>query len=845
MTFMHKLSCRLALLKDRVAIGAMVLAAGAALFACEKPVALTDLTSGSLARLVVVPSAVRLFQGQTTRFTAVGLMSTGDTAWAGVSVSWTTTGGAIVDTTSSGGEHYGEYRAPQPTGQYKVVATASATGPSDTAIVTVAAVPVAAVSVTPAAASVVVGGAVQLSATPLDSAGNGLTGRAATWGSSNPNVATVDGSGLVTGATGGTATITATVEGKSGVSSITVSTVPVASVSVSPASANLQQGQTVQLAATPRDAAGNPLTGRAVSWVSSNSSAATVSGSGLVTGVGGGTATITASSEGHAGTATIVVTAVPVTSVSVSPASASVPQGQTVQLTATPRDASGNALSGRAVTWTSSNTSVATVTNTGRVSGVTAGSATITATSEGQAGTAAITVTTVPVASVTVSPGSAALLTGQTIQLTATPKDAGGNALSGRVVSWATSNGSVATVTTSGLVIGVAAGAATITATSEGKSGTALVTVVVPGPAAGCTPTGSGVCYYVDGTAGNDANAGDSAHAFRTIQHAADIVNPGDWVVVRNGVYTGGSTVLTIGRGGTSTGLVVFAAQNEWGAVIDGQNNTSTIGVRFNASYVRLQGFEVRGTLHGLDLATSAHDIQIAQNHIHDIGRICTSTTSGQSGIYSESTNLLVEQNVINDIGRFGEGENGCSYGGSDVWVNHDHGIYLKGTNIIIRNNVFYHNVHGWSVHMYGASVNQVYIVNNTFAFPNPNRIGHIIISEPISNSVIANNIFYQPTTAGVRFSSADGGSASNVTVENNLTLGGTAVDIVATGMTLSNNLNNTDPLLVNASALDFHLRAGSPAIGAGISLPYVTNDFDGVSRPQGAPYAIGAYQFK
>ena len=97
----------------------------------------------------------------------------------------------------------------------------------------------------------------------------------------------------------------------------------------------------------------------------------------------------------------------------------------------------------------------------------------------------------------------------------------------------------------------------------------------------------------------------------------------------------------------------------------------------------------------------------------------------------------------------------------------------------------------------------------------------------------------------GVRFSAADGGSTSNVTVENNLTLGGTAVDNVATGMTLSNNVNNTDPLLVNASALDFHLRAASPAIGAGISLSYVTNDFDGVSRPQGAPYAIGAYQFK
>src|SRR5205823_4557899 len=138
---------------------------------CEKPVALTGPIGGSLARLVVVPRTIRLLQAQTTRFTAVGLMSSGDTATGGMSVSWTTTGGAIVDTTSSGGAYYGDYRAPQPPGQYKVVAMATATGLSDTATVTVDPVPVAAVSVTPAAASVVVAGTVQLTATPLDSAG--------------------------------------------------------------------------------------------------------------------------------------------------------------------------------------------------------------------------------------------------------------------------------------------------------------------------------------------------------------------------------------------------------------------------------------------------------------------------------------------------------------------------------------------------------------------------------------------------------------------------------------------------------------------------------------------------
>src|SRR5439155_1821461 len=80
-------------------------------------------------------------------------------------------------------------------------------------------------------------------------------------------------------------------------------------------------------------------------------------------------------------------------SVDATPAKASVQAGQTVQLTATPRDAGGNPLSSRTVTWSSSHTAVATVSTGGLVSGVTPGSITISATSEGKSGTAAITVT--------------------------------------------------------------------------------------------------------------------------------------------------------------------------------------------------------------------------------------------------------------------------------------------------------------------------------------------------------------------------------------------------------------------------------------------------------------------
>src|SRR5438874_1587686 len=254
----------------------------------------------------------------------------------------------------------------------------------------------------------------------------------------------------------------------------------VASVDLTPPSATVQVGQTVQLTAIPRDANGNALSDRTVTWTSSNTSVAAVSPTGLVRGLVAGSATITATSEGKSRTASITVTNVPVASVDVTPPTATVQTGQTVQLSATPREANGAALSGRVVTWTSSNTSVATVSPTGLVTGVVAGSATITATSEGKSGTASITVTDIPVASVDVTPPTATVQAGQTVQLTATLKDASGNTLSGRTVTWSSNNTSVATVSSSGLVSGVTPGSATITATSEGKTGTAGITVTAP-----------------------------------------------------------------------------------------------------------------------------------------------------------------------------------------------------------------------------------------------------------------------------------------------------------------------------------------------------------------------------
>jgi uncharacterized protein YjdB len=348
---------------------------------------------------------------------------------------------------------------------------------ADTATVTVNDRPVAAVTVSPATSAVLLGGTVQLTATPRDAGGNPLSGRAVTWTTSAAGVATVGPGGLVAAQGAGTATITATSEGRSGTATVTVTLVPVASVGVTPSTLSLTGGQTGQLTATPRDAAGNPLSGRVVTWVTNAAGVATVSPAGLVGAQGAGSATITATCEGQSGTASVTVTLAPVASVSVTPSTLSLTVGQTGQLTATPRDAAGNPLTGRGVTWTTTAAAVATVNPTGLVLAQGVGTATIRATSEGQVGSATVTVTAVPVASVTVAPSSLSLQVGQTAQLTATPRDAAGNPLTGRVVVWTTSASGVATVNGSGLVTAQGVGTATIAATSEGKSGSASVQV--------------------------------------------------------------------------------------------------------------------------------------------------------------------------------------------------------------------------------------------------------------------------------------------------------------------------------------------------------------------------------
>jgi uncharacterized protein YjdB len=331
-------------------------------------------------------------------------------------------------------------------------------------------------SISPTLATIAVGASQQLSSRLQDASGNLIPGQPVTWGSTNTGVASVDGTGVVTGVGPGTTTISASSMGQGANASITVDPVPVASVAVAPRFDTLQVGFTGQLTATPHDAIGTLLTGRIVSWASDNPAVATVNGGGLVRAVAVGTANVTATIEGVVGSSAITVLFIPVASVQVTPAQDSTPLGGSRTFTATPRDALGNPLTGRAVAWGTNDPAVATVSN-GIVTGTGVGTTTITATSEGQTGSATVKVILMPVATVQVTPATASVVVGQTRQLTATTREASGGTLTGRVVTWASGNPAAATVDGAGLVTAVAAGSAVITATSEGKNGTATITV--------------------------------------------------------------------------------------------------------------------------------------------------------------------------------------------------------------------------------------------------------------------------------------------------------------------------------------------------------------------------------
>ncbi len=477
----------------------------------------------SISGLQITPAVSSLPVGLSEQLKGEVILSNGQVldVTADDAVSWRSSDPAVA-TVSNSGTDKGRVTGVS-AGTVTITASGEANGQSfsATAEVTITHAVVAQLQITPAVSSLPVGLSEQLKGEAILSDGQMLdvtTDDVVSWHSSDPAVATVSSSGTdkgrVTGVSAGTVTITASGEANgqhfSATAEVTITHAVVTQVQITPAVTSLPVGLSEQLTgeALLSDGQVQDVTADdAVSWRSSDPAVATVSNSGAdkgrVTGVSTGTVTITASGKANgqhfSATAEVTITHTVVTQVQITPAVSSLPVGLSEQLTGEALLSDGQVLDVTAddvVSWHSSDPTVATISSSGadkgRVTGVSPGTVTITASGEanGQhfSATAEVTITHAVVTQVQITPAVSSLPAGWSERLTGKVTLSNGQVLdvtADDAVSWHSSDPAIATIHSSGpdkgMVTGVSAGTVTITASGEANgqhfSATAEVTI--------------------------------------------------------------------------------------------------------------------------------------------------------------------------------------------------------------------------------------------------------------------------------------------------------------------------------------------------------------------------------
>ena len=334
------------------------------------------------------------------------------------------------------------------------------------------------VTVAPAAVTLPINGSSTLAGTAFDCNGNSILNKRISFSSSNPAVATVSPVGVVIGVAVGGATISASANGKSASTEVTVIPEAAATVTVTPSTLLLRKTNTRQLTAVARNAQNNEVKGRTFRWTTSNPAVATVDQTGLVTAIGAGTANIVAETNQVVGGSVITVTEIPLGSCTLAPTSSRLTVTQSVQPALTLRDTAGTVVPsvGRSIQWQSTNEAVAVVSTSGLVTTRKAGSAVISATSvEFPTVTCRTTVEAVDarIVQVVITPRTGQLRLGIPRGLGVTLLDSTQTAIpGGRVVTWSSAAPTIAQVSQSGIVTGTALGTARIIATAEGVADT-------------------------------------------------------------------------------------------------------------------------------------------------------------------------------------------------------------------------------------------------------------------------------------------------------------------------------------------------------------------------------------
>ena len=436
-----------------------------------------NVTGAPLTGLTVTPSSALLPFGGSTKLRAIASYADGTTVDVTASAVWLT-GDPSVAMVSGG-----VVNAVRP-GTTSV--TANFGGFSASATISVTSVTIAAITISPDPVVIALGTKLPLRATATLSDGSTADVTASvTWSIDDPAVASIDTSGIAASLSPGATLVRARLGSVEGLAKLVVPSSKIVSVAITPNPVAVAKGKTVSTLATATFSDGS--TGDVTSgcaWSSADATIATVSNApgsqGQVTGISAGSTSITCSVAGVASTVTVTVTGSTVTLVSIAvvPASTFVPIGASVPLQAigTYSDGSTADLLGVA-SWSSDAPSVATVDATGRVTGVSAGSARIRASVGSIFGESAITVPTITVTSIRVDPNPSSTTVGGNVKYTATAILSDGTTadVTG-FATWSTGDPTVASML-GNVATGLSAGSTTVVATVGPFSGSAKLTV--------------------------------------------------------------------------------------------------------------------------------------------------------------------------------------------------------------------------------------------------------------------------------------------------------------------------------------------------------------------------------
>ena len=460
------------------------------------------LTKISINQVPTIPLAI----GAVVNLTATGIFADGTSQDVTAQATWASSAPSVA-TVGSTGATAGQVTAVA-AGTFTVTATVGTIVGTSTTM-TVSTKKLVSIAITPSAPTLQRGLTNQafLATASYDDNSTGDVTQQATWSSSDTSVLTVVATGANAGRVStlaaGTATVTATVGAISGTDLVTVTPTPLRTITITgPSVLVVGSPKSYTATGTYADNTTVDLT-TTVTWSSTDATILTVSNAaatvGLASGVAAGTATIRAASGNITGTLRVTVSAAALISITVTPS----PLNNVIVGLSSPLKAIG--LYGdvtnpntqfsidvtTSATWTVANSAIATVGNTtataGQVTGVAAGSTTVTATLSGQSAPVQVTVINTSLVSIAVNPTVASVRVGQTYPFTATGTfDNQSTRDITSDVTWTSSNTATATISnaagSNGVATGVAASATavTITATMSGKTATASLTVDVP-----------------------------------------------------------------------------------------------------------------------------------------------------------------------------------------------------------------------------------------------------------------------------------------------------------------------------------------------------------------------------